>query len=160
MGISLPARAGSCLSVTAGSTGQAATPLGSRFLDNIIAAAFSRLEHLCLSRRPTPLMVTQCPMCVLLRIATSVNSMLTSVLGGSVIAERHGRRPARVLALHGWARHHADFEAVLMGFDGLALDLQGFGTTVTPHPRRRTHGQRLTTPRRSHRSSMNSTALC
>ena len=21
-----------------------------------------------------------------------------------------------------------------MGFDGLALDLQGFGTTVTPHP--------------------------
>lgn len=58
--------------------------------------------------------------------------MLTSVLAGSVMAERHGRGPAQVLALHGWARSRADFKAVLAGFDGLALDLHGFGTTPPP----------------------------
>jgi pimeloyl-ACP methyl ester carboxylesterase len=57
---------------------------------------------------------------------------LTSVLGGSVLAERHGREPAQVLALHGWARCRVDFEPVLAGFDGLALDLHGFGTTPPP----------------------------
>ena len=48
------------------------------------------------------------------------------------MAERHGRGPAQVLALHGWARSRADFKAVLAGFNGLALDLHGFGTTPPP----------------------------
>lgn len=48
-----------------------------------------------------------------------------------------GTGPPRVLALHGWARSHTDFDAVLAG-DGqvplpaLALDLPGFGASPSP----------------------------
>lgn len=68
----------------------------------------------------------------LVAATTSLDPVLTSVLGGSVMAERHGRRPAQVLALHGWARSRADFGLLLAGFDALALDLHGFGTTPPP----------------------------
>ena len=37
-----------------------------------------------------------------------------------------------VLALHGWARDHTDFDAVLAGLDGLAVDLPGFGASPPP----------------------------
>jgi pimeloyl-ACP methyl ester carboxylesterase len=66
------------------------------------------------------------------RSTTSLDSVLTSVLGGSVMGERHGSGVPQVLALHGWARSRADFKDVLAGFDGLALDLHGFGTTPAP----------------------------
>jgi pimeloyl-ACP methyl ester carboxylesterase len=36
------------------------------------------------------------------------------------------------VALHGWARTHADFDQVLSGFDAIALDLPGFGATPEP----------------------------
>jgi pimeloyl-ACP methyl ester carboxylesterase len=45
---------------------------------------------------------------------------------------RHGRPPARVLALHGWRRTHADFDEVLRGLDAVAPDLPGFGATAPP----------------------------
>ena len=58
--------------------------------------------------------------------------MLTSLLGGRVLAESFGRPPATVLALHGWGRSRQDWNAVLNGFDGLALDLPGFGGASAP----------------------------
>jgi pimeloyl-ACP methyl ester carboxylesterase len=52
-----------------------------------------------------------------------------------VFAEVHGSDPPRVLALHGWGRRGADFDAVLDGLDALAVDLPGFGATAPPeHP--------------------------
>lgn len=57
--------------------------------------------------------------------------MLT-VLAGDVLADRIGGGPARVLALHGWARSGADFAAILEGTDALAVHLPGFGTTAPP----------------------------
>jgi pimeloyl-ACP methyl ester carboxylesterase len=44
----------------------------------------------------------------------------------------YGGAPARVVALHGWARTHADFDATLHGYDAIALDLPGFGATPEP----------------------------
>ncbi|HVM29595.1 MAG TPA: alpha/beta hydrolase [Candidatus Limnocylindrales bacterium] len=52
--------------------------------------------------------------------------------GGRLFGRLHGRLPARVLALHGWARSGADFDAVLEGLDAVALDLPGFGATPEP----------------------------
>lgn len=57
---------------------------------------------------------------------------LSSFAGGRLWGARFGGRPPRVLALHGWARSHADFGPVLEGFDAVALDLAGFG--VAPEP--------------------------
>jgi pimeloyl-ACP methyl ester carboxylesterase len=37
-----------------------------------------------------------------------------------------------VVALHGWRRTNADFDAVLMGLDGVAPDLPGFGQAAPP----------------------------
>jgi pimeloyl-ACP methyl ester carboxylesterase len=37
-----------------------------------------------------------------------------------------------VVALHGWRRNHADFDAVLAGLDAVAPDLPGFGATPPP----------------------------
>ena len=45
---------------------------------------------------------------------------------------RHGAPPARVVALHGWMRTHADFDQVLAGLDAVAPDLPGFGATAPP----------------------------
>lgn len=57
---------------------------------------------------------------------------LISIADGALFAERHGSGPPRVLALHGWGRRGADFNAVLEGMDALALDLPGFGASPPP----------------------------
>jgi pimeloyl-ACP methyl ester carboxylesterase len=51
---------------------------------------------------------------------------------GRLFGRLHGSLPARVLALHGWGRDGADFDAVLAGLDAVALDLPGFGATPEP----------------------------
>jgi pimeloyl-ACP methyl ester carboxylesterase len=58
--------------------------------------------------------------------------VLTTLLGGRAFAERHGERPAKVVALHGWGRTRTDWNATLQGYDALALDLPGFGATPAP----------------------------
>jgi len=58
--------------------------------------------------------------------------MLKAFAGGRLFGALHGASPPRVLALHGWGRSHADFDAVLAGSDALALDLPGFGATPDP----------------------------
>jgi pimeloyl-ACP methyl ester carboxylesterase len=58
--------------------------------------------------------------------------MLSAFGGGQVLGARHGRPPARVVALHGWERTHADFDRVLEGLDAIAPDLPGFGATAPP----------------------------
>ena len=58
--------------------------------------------------------------------------VLTTLLGGRAFAERHGESPAKVVALHGWGRTRADWNATLQGYDALALDLPGFGATPAP----------------------------
>jgi pimeloyl-ACP methyl ester carboxylesterase len=59
--------------------------------------------------------------------------MLSSFAGGRVLGRRFGARPATVLALHGWRRSHADFDAVLDGMAAaVALDLPGFGASAAP----------------------------
>ena len=57
--------------------------------------------------------------------------MLT-VLAGDVLADRTGTGPARVLALHGWARTGDDFAAIVAGTDAVAVHLPGFGRTDAP----------------------------
>lgn len=58
--------------------------------------------------------------------------MLTTLLGGRAFAERFGQGAATVVALHGWGRTRADWQATLEGYDALALDLPGFGATPAP----------------------------
>ena len=62
-------------------------------------------------------------------MSSSVAVVLTTLLGGRAFAERHGESPAKVVALHGWGRTRADWNATLQGYDALALDLPGFGAT-------------------------------
>jgi pimeloyl-ACP methyl ester carboxylesterase len=57
--------------------------------------------------------------------------VLTALPGG-LLGARHGRPPARVVALHGWRRTHADFGEVLAGLDAVAPDLPGFGASAPP----------------------------
>jgi pimeloyl-ACP methyl ester carboxylesterase len=52
--------------------------------------------------------------------------------GGRLFGSVHGVGPPAVLALHGWGRTSADFDAVLGGLDAVALDLPGFGATPPP----------------------------
>src|SRR5688572_20260529 len=49
-----------------------------------------------------------------------------------MFGETYGTSPARVVALHGWARTHTDFARVLSGYDAIALDLPGSGATPEP----------------------------
>lgn len=63
--------------------------------------------------------------------------MLGSFANGRLIGERTGNGAPTVLALHGWARSHRDFAAVLAPVDGpamdaIALDLPGFGAAAPP----------------------------
>lgn len=60
--------------------------------------------------------------------------MLRTLAGGSLFGEVWGASPARVLALHGWARTHADFVPVFDSarLDVVAPDLPGFGATPPP----------------------------
>ena len=64
--------------------------------------------------------------------------MLRSLAGGTLFGEAWGADPRRVLALHGWARTHADFAGVLGpgsaggAIGAVAPDLPGFGATPAP----------------------------
>lgn len=63
--------------------------------------------------------------------------MLRAFADGQLFGAVRGDGPPRVLALHGWARSHRDFDAVLEpeGADALpsvALDLPGFGASPPP----------------------------
>ena len=74
--------------------------------------------------------------------------MLRALAGGRIFGEVTGEPPPRVLALHGWARTHADFAALLVSgprgdrtgdldgdrrpLDAVAPDLPGFGATPAP----------------------------
>ena len=59
-------------------------------------------------------------------------AVLSSFAGGALFGARTGRAPATVVALHGWGRNHRDFDALLEGLDGVAVDLPGFGATPPP----------------------------
>jgi pimeloyl-ACP methyl ester carboxylesterase len=65
-------------------------------------------------------------------MSSSLAGVLTTLLGGRAFAERHGESPAKVVALHGWGRTRADWNATLQGYDALAIDLPGFGATPAP----------------------------
>jgi pimeloyl-ACP methyl ester carboxylesterase len=58
--------------------------------------------------------------------------VLTSLAGGDILAERFGRDPVRIIALHGWGRTGSDFAGVLDGMDALAIHLPGFGPAPAP----------------------------
>ncbi len=63
--------------------------------------------------------------------------MLRTFAGGTLFGARSGEGKPRVLALHGWARTHRDFDAVLRPVDApelaaVAVDLPGFGATPPP----------------------------
>lgn len=58
--------------------------------------------------------------------------MLSSFAGGRLYGASYGDAEARVVALHGWGRTHADFVGVLEPFDSVAVDLPGFGSTPAP----------------------------
>jgi pimeloyl-ACP methyl ester carboxylesterase len=70
--------------------------------------------------------------------AGSLAPMLKSLAGGALFGEVWGTGTPEVLVLHGWARTHADFAAVVgpAAPDGalatLAPDLPGFGSTPAP----------------------------
>jgi pimeloyl-ACP methyl ester carboxylesterase len=51
---------------------------------------------------------------------------------GPIFAQVHGTAAPKVVALHGWGRRGADFDAVLAARDAVALDLPGFGATPPP----------------------------
>jgi pimeloyl-ACP methyl ester carboxylesterase len=57
---------------------------------------------------------------------------LSTFADGRLWGARYGDGRPWVVALHGWGRDHSDFDAVLTGLDGVALDLPGFG--VAPEP--------------------------
>lgn len=61
--------------------------------------------------------------------------MIHSFAGGRIFGARYGSGPPSVLALHGWAHTHKDFDGVLGGHDPLdavAVDLPGFGASPPP----------------------------
>lgn len=58
--------------------------------------------------------------------------MLKAFAGGRLFGVAHGSGRPAVLALHGWGRSSADFDAVLAGLPAVALDLPGFGAAPPP----------------------------
>ena len=64
--------------------------------------------------------------------------MLTSFASGTIFGSRHGSGRPWLVALHGWARTHSDFDGVFGESapngpeDAVALDLPGFGATPAP----------------------------
>lgn len=66
-----------------------------------------------------------------------VGGVLRAYVSGTIFGEQVGEGPLDVLALHGWARDHRDFDPVLAGLQSLgitaaSIDLPGFGTAPTP----------------------------
>jgi pimeloyl-ACP methyl ester carboxylesterase len=58
--------------------------------------------------------------------------VLKAYAGGRLFGAASGSGRPWVLALHGWGRTHRDFDEVLVGVDGIALDLPGFGAAPAP----------------------------
>jgi pimeloyl-ACP methyl ester carboxylesterase len=58
--------------------------------------------------------------------------VLKAFAGGRLFGAASGSGEPWVLALHGWRRTHRDFDRVLVGVDGIALDLAGFGAAPAP----------------------------
>jgi pimeloyl-ACP methyl ester carboxylesterase len=63
--------------------------------------------------------------------------VLRSFDGGALFGSVTGTAPPRVLALHGWARSHRDFDVVVAppagpALNAIALDLPGFGASPPP----------------------------
>jgi pimeloyl-ACP methyl ester carboxylesterase len=58
--------------------------------------------------------------------------VLKAYAGGRLFGAASGSGRPWVLALHGWRRTHRDFDEVLAGVDGIALDLPGFGAAPAP----------------------------
>lgn len=58
--------------------------------------------------------------------------MLQAFANGRLFGASFGSGRPAVLALHGWGRTSADFGAVLVGLEAIALDLPGFGATPPP----------------------------
>lgn len=63
--------------------------------------------------------------------------MLRTFAGGRLFGTESGEGEPVILALHGWARTHRDFDAVLRPVEGselaaVAVDLPGFGATPPP----------------------------
>jgi pimeloyl-ACP methyl ester carboxylesterase len=58
--------------------------------------------------------------------------MLTSLLGGRVMAERYGTGTPDIVALHGWLHESSDWDDILRSENALALDLPGHGNTPVP----------------------------
>lgn len=58
--------------------------------------------------------------------------VLSAFASGRLFGAVHGSAAPSVLALHGWGRTSADFDAVLGDLDAVALDLPGFGATPVP----------------------------
>jgi pimeloyl-ACP methyl ester carboxylesterase len=63
--------------------------------------------------------------------------VLRTFADGRLFGTVTGSEPPRVLALHGWARTHRDFDAVVAGtgeapLSAVALDLPGFGASPPP----------------------------
>ncbi|PLS75538.1 MAG: hypothetical protein CYG61_06790, partial [Actinobacteria bacterium] len=58
--------------------------------------------------------------------------MLSAFASGRLFGVVYGAGAPSVLALHGWGRSGADFDATLQDLDAVALDLPGFGATPAP----------------------------
>jgi pimeloyl-ACP methyl ester carboxylesterase len=58
--------------------------------------------------------------------------LLTSLADGTLLAEKSGSTPPRVVALHGWARSGTDFSRIVDGLDAVSIHLPGFGITAEP----------------------------
>jgi pimeloyl-ACP methyl ester carboxylesterase len=58
--------------------------------------------------------------------------VLKAFADGRLFGAASGSSEPWVLALHGWKRTHRDFDQVLVGVDGIALDLPGFGAAPAP----------------------------
>lgn len=64
--------------------------------------------------------------------AGKVAQVLTTFLNGQLMAERHGDKNFTVVALHGWSRTRADWNAVVADFAAIAIDLPGHGASPLP----------------------------
>lgn len=67
-----------------------------------------------------------------LRTSGTFGAVLSAFASGRLFGASHGSGRPSVLALHGWGRTSADFDAVLQDIDAVALDLPGFGATPAP----------------------------